>query len=127
MDIQHKSRRSNGRLVVAGLLVLCLAGFFATVWNYSRTHALTSQAAVQSNGNPSFLHAQFKPGSSIQAGQRVVVKIPDDPRPSRGGRIIHLSPEGLALIETDSPVTSAPGSKATVSIDGTVGPRPVPQ
>ena len=117
--------RSNGRVVSLALLALCVAGFLATVWNYSRNHSFASEASLNSNGTPSILTASFNLGSRIQEGQRVVIRVEGDSANARGGVIKNLTPQGLATIESDEPITAPPGSRATVSIDGTVAPQPV--
>ena len=117
--------RSNGRVVSLALLALCVAGFLATVWNYSRNHSFASEASLNSNGPPSILTASFNLGSRIQEGQRVVIRVEGDSANARGGVIKNLTPQGLATIESDEPITAPPGSRATVSIDGTVAPQPV--
>ena len=117
--------RSNGRVVSLALLALCVAGFLATVWNYSRNHSFASEASLNSNGTPSILTASFNLGSRIQEGQRVVIRVEGDSANARGGVIKNLTPQGLATIESDEPITAPPRSRATVSIDGTVAPQPV--
>lgn len=119
------AKRTNGRLVALILLAFCIAGFVATVWNYSRNNAFALSATLVSNGTPSFLSASFKPEAKIQQGQRVVIHISGDSTKARGGIIQKISPEGVATIAIDDPVTAPPGSKATVSIDGTIAPQPV--
>jgi multidrug resistance efflux pump len=113
--------RANGRIVALVLLALCIAAFLATVWNYSRNHAFASKASLESNGTPSILTASFNRESRIQVGQRVVIHIEGDSAKARGGVIKKLTTQGIAMIESDEPVTAPPGSRATVSIDGTVG------
>jgi multidrug resistance efflux pump len=117
--------RANGRIVALVLLALCIAAFLATVWNYSRNHSFASEASLDSNGTPSILTASFHPESRIQEGQRVVIHIEGDSAKARGGVIKKLTPQGIATIESDEPVTAPPRSRATVSIDGTVGPQPL--
>jgi len=117
--------RANGRLVALALLALCVAGFLATVWNYSRNHSFASEASLDSNGTPSIVTASFNLGSRIQEGQRVVISVEGDSEKVRGGVIKNLTAHGLATIESDEPITAPPRSRATVSIDGTVAPQPV--
>lgn len=117
--------RANGRIVALALLALCIAAFLATVWNYSRNHAFASEASLESNGTPSILTASFNPGSRIQEGQRVVIHIEGDSAKARGGVIKKLTPQGIATIESDEPVTAPRSSRATVSIDGTIAPQPI--
>lgn len=123
MNPSSQEGRANGRIVALVLLALCIAGFLATIWNYSRNHAFASEAFLDSNGTPSILSASFNPRSRIQEGQRVVIHIEGDSKKTRGGVIIKLTPQGIATIEIDEPVTAKPLSRATVSIDGTVGPQ----
>jgi hypothetical protein len=117
--------RSNGRLVAVALLALCVAGFLATIWNYSRNHSFAGEASLDSNGTPSILTASFNLGSRIQEGQRVVIRVEGDSANARGGVIKNLTPQGLATIQSDEPITAPLRSRATVSIDGTVAPQPV--
>ena len=117
--------RSNGRLVEVALLALCVAGFLATIWNYSRNHSFAGEASLDSNGTPSILTASFNLGSRIQEGQRVVIRVEGDSANARGGVIKNLTPQGLATIQSDEPITAPLRSRATVSIDGTVAPQPV--
>jgi hypothetical protein len=123
--MKNPTGRANGRLVALVLLALCVAGFLATVWNYSRNHSFASEALLDSNGTPSLLTASFNLGSRIQEGQRVVIRVEGDSAKARGGVIKSLTPHGLATIESDEPITAPPRSRATVSIDGTVAPQPV--
>jgi hypothetical protein len=123
--MKNPAGRANGRLVALTLLALCMAGFLATVWNYSRNHSFASEALLDSNGTPSILTASFNLGSRIQEGQRVVIRVEGDSAKARGGVIESLTPQGLATIESDEPITAPPRSRATVSIDGTVAPQPV--
>jgi hypothetical protein len=124
MNSASQAGRANGRMVALALLALCIAGFLATVWNYSRNHSFASEAFLESNGTPSILTASFNPGSRIQEGQRVVIHIEGDSAKARGGVIKKLTPQGIATIESDEPVTAPPRSRATVSIDGTIAPQP---
>jgi hypothetical protein len=126
MNAPAHANRSNGRLVALALLALCIAAFLATVWNYSRNHAFAGEASLISSGTPSILTASFNPDSKIQEGQRVVISIDGDSAKARGGLIKNLNPQGIATIESDEPVTAPTGSRATVSIDGTVAPQPLP-
>lgn len=123
--MKNPTGRANGRLVALVLLALCVAGFLATVWNYSRNHSFAIEALLDSNGTPSILTASFNLGSRIQEGQRVVIRVEGDSAKARGGVIKSLTPHGLATIESDEPITAPPRSRATVSIDGTVAPQPV--
>ena len=123
--MKNPAGRANGRLVALVLLALCVAGFLATVWNYSRNHSFASEASLDSNGTPSILTASFNPESGLQEGQRVVIRVEGDSAKARGGVIKNLTPQGLATIESDEPITAAPRSHATVSIDGTVAPQPI--
>lgn len=123
--MKNPTGRANGRLLALVLLALCVAGFLATVWNYSRNHSFASEALLDSNGTPSILTASFNLGSRIQEGQRVVIRVEGDSAKARGGVIKSLTPQGLATIESDEPITAPPRSRATVSIDGTVAPQPV--
>lgn len=120
------ARRASGRIVTLFLLALCVAAFLATVWNYSRNHAFARNASLDSNGMPSLLTASFDPESRIQAGHRVVIRIDGDPIKVRGGVIKNLTPQGIATIETDNQVMAPIHSKASVSIDGTIAPQPIP-
>ena len=117
--------RANGRSVALVLLALCIAAFLATVWNYSRNHSFASEASLDSNGTPSILTASFNPESGLQEGQRVVIRVEGDSAKARGGVIKNLTPQGLATIESDEPITASPRSRASVSIDGTVAPQPI--
>jgi hypothetical protein len=123
--MKNTAGRANGRLVALALLALCVAGFLATVWNYSRNHSFASEASLDSNGTPSIVTASFNLGSRIQEGQRVVISVEGDSEKVRGGVIKNLTAHGLATIESDEPITAPPHSRATVSIDGTVAPQPV--
>ena len=118
------ARRTSGRIVTLFLLALCIAGFLATVWNYSRNHAFAKNASLDSNAMPSVLTASFNPESRIQEGQRVVIRIDGDSVKVRGGAIKNLTPEGVATIETDEQATAPIHSKASISIDGTIAPQP---
>ena len=119
------TKNSNGRFVVVGLLILSLIAFGATVWNYSRNHSFASDASLDSNGTPSILTASFNLESRIQEGQRVVIRVEGDSAKARGGVIKNLTPQGLATIESDEPITAPLRSRATVSIDGTIAPQPI--
>ena len=119
------ARRINGRIVTLFLLALCIAGFLATVWNYSRNHAFAKNASLDSNAMPSVLTASFNPELRIQEGQRVVIRIDGDSVKVRGGAIKNLTPEGVATIETDEQATAPIHSKASISIDGTIAPQPI--
>ena len=119
------TRSHNGRRVVTLLLLLCFGGFIATLWNYTRNHPFSKNAILVSNTSPAQLVATFAPDAPIQKGQRVVVKIEGDSVPVRGGIITDISSTKEATISIDTEVTSADGSAATVSIDGTIAPQPV--
>jgi hypothetical protein len=123
--MKNPAVRANGRLVALTLLALCVAGFLATVWNYSRNHSFASEALLDSNGTPSILTASFNPELRLQEGQRVVIRVEGDSAKARGGVIKNLTPQGLATIESYEPITASPRSRASVSIDGTVGPQPI--
>lgn len=126
MSAPPKTNSSNGRFVALALLALCVAAFLATVWNYSRNHAFASAASLDSNGSPSILTAAFNPDARIQEGQRVVIRVKGDSANARGGVIKNLTPQGIATIQSDEQVTAPLGSRATVSIDGTVAPQLLP-
>ncbi|MFM8765192.1 MAG: hypothetical protein ACKOEZ_10210, partial [Spartobacteria bacterium] len=115
MNAPAKTGRSNGRLVALALLALCIVAFLATVWNYSRNHAFASEAKLISTGTPSILTASFNPDSRIQEGQRVVISVAGDSAKARGGVVKNLTPQGIATIQSDEPVTAPAGSRATVS------------
>jgi len=122
--MKNPAGRANGRLVALTLLALCVAGFFATVWNYSRNHAFASEASLTSNGTPSILTATFNSQSGIQNGQRVVIHIAGDSAKARGGVIKSLTPQGIATIECDEALDAPIRSRASVSVDGTMPPQP---
>ena len=122
--MKNPAGRANGRLVALTLLALCVAGFLATVWNYSRNHSFAGEASLDSNGTPSILTASFNPELRLQEGQRVVIRVEGDSAKARGGVIKNLTPQGLATIESDEPITAPLRSRATVSIDGTIAPQP---
>lgn len=118
------SRRKNGRLVIAGLLALCLSGFFATVWNYSRTHPFSSSATLIATGNTPMVKAVFDPPTPA-IGQRIVLKISGDSLPARGGTVVEYENPDTVLIAVDTPPDAPVGSAATASVDGTIGPIPL--
>jgi hypothetical protein len=120
-----KSTR-NGPAVALLVLALCAGGFLATVWNYSRTHPFAESAEVVSRDGATRIAAVFPSSRKIQPGQRVVVAIPEDTNPARGGSIVEISEQGEALILLDSGIPAPVGTRVTVSIDGTVGPQPLP-
>lgn len=126
MSKPAKTNRTNGRFVALALLALCVAAFLATVWNYSRNHAFASAASLDSNGSASILTAAFKTDAKIQEGQRVVIRVDGDSAKARGGVIKKLTAEGIATIQSDEQITAPLGARATVSIDGTVAPEPLP-
>lgn len=123
-----KSRSSkNGPAVALLVLGLCLGGFLATMWNYSRTHPFAESASVVSRDGAALIEAVFPASRTILPGQRVVVAFPDDSTRARGGTILAISDTGTATITLDSEIPAPAGTKVTVSIDGTVGPQPLPQ
>jgi hypothetical protein len=123
-----KSKPSkNGPRVALFVLALCLLAFLATVWNYSRTHPFADNATVVSRDGTLVIEAVFPPSRNILPGQRVVVAFPGDSTPARGGTILTLSESGTATISLDSEIPAPAGAKVTVSIDGTVGPQPLPE
>jgi hypothetical protein len=113
----------NGPIVTLAVLALCFAAFLATVWNYSRTHPFANNAEVALRDGIPGISAVFPGKTKVQSGQRVVVSIHGDPLPARGGTIREISQSGLAWITLDAPLSAPPGTPATVSIDGTVGPQ----
>lgn len=113
----------NGPLVALTVLALCVGGFLATTWNYSRTHPFAENAEVVLLDGAPRISAVFPVSKKIQAGQRVVVSIEGDPTPARGGTILEIDPSGRASIRLDTDLAASPGTLATVSIDGTVGPQ----
>lgn len=117
--MENKSpKRRNGRAVVAGLLLLCLAAFSATVWNYTRTHPFAAEATLVS---PSHVQADFSENSHLQKGQRAVVSI--SAIETKGGTIIEITEAGRTLIQMDSETSAPVGAVVHVNIDGTVGPQ----
>ena len=113
-------KRRNGRAVAIGLILLCLAGFLATVWNYTRTHPFASQATLL---NSTTVEAVFSNGANLKKGQRAVISISD--KEIKGGTILDITESGRALIQLDSEVSAVQGSAVHVNIDGTVGPQPI--
>lgn len=114
-------RRNNGRLVAISLVALCVVGFFATVWNYSRTHPFSTSAKLIA---PTSVEAEFNyPAPEI--GQRIILKINDDTASARGGTVVEKIGLSTVLITLDSPATVPPGAAVTASVDGTVGPVPL--
>lgn len=111
-------KRLSGRKVAFTLILICVAGFLATVWNYSRTHPFATEATVVS---PTTVEAIFAENLDLKKGQRAVVSIPG--KEIRGGTILEISESGRALIQMDSEVVVDTGTKALVNIDGTVGPQ----
>ena len=126
MNPPDETRRTRGPLVALFLLAICGTGFFATIWNYTRNHAFAQEAFVESNDSPSLITASFKPNARVQKGQRVVMHIEGDSVAARGGTITNLNSDGLTTIQSDEQVNAPLHSKVTVSIDGTLGPQPVP-
>jgi hypothetical protein len=118
-----KKKSRNGPIVALAVLALCVAAFFATTWNYSRTHPFADNAEVVLLDGAPRISAVFPVSKKIQTGQRVVVSIENDTIPARGGRIIEIDENGRSWIELDTEIPSPAGTRATVSIDGTVGPQ----
>jgi len=114
--------RVNGRIVLVGLIFICLMGFSGTIWNYTRNNPMTSEARLESTGAQAFVRADFGKNQRIKPGQRVIVKIVGDNTTTRSGIISACDNDGKVLIRIDAQVTAAPGSCATASIDGTLGP-----
>jgi hypothetical protein len=112
-------KRLSGRKVAFTLILVCGAGFLATIWNYSRTHPFATDATVVS---PTTVEAMFSKNLNLKKGQRAVVSIPG--MEIRGGTILEISDTGRALIQMDSDIGADTGTKALVNIDGTVGPQP---
>jgi hypothetical protein len=122
MTSKKTSSRLDGRVLAVGLFFLCAAAFSGTVWNYWRNNPLTLEATLQSTGSPAVVKARFPRTSNIHEGKRVVVQIAGDSQDARAGVVTQLDQERWTLIRIESPVTAKPGSYASVSIDGTVGP-----
>ncbi len=118
-----KKKSRNGPIVALAVLALCVAAFFATTWNYSRTHPFADNAEVVLRDGAPRISAVFPVSKKIQTGQRVVVSIENDTTPARGGTILEIDQSGRAWIELDTEIPSPAGTRATVSIDGTVGPQ----
>lgn len=116
-------RRNNGPAVAIGLVGLCIVGFLATVWNYSRTHPFSDSATLLQAGETPVVQAAFHPPPP-PTGQRIVLKITGDSASARGGTVVESSPDGTVLIAIDTPVDATPGASVTASVDGTVGPVP---
>ena len=110
-------KRRNGRAVAIGLILLCLAAFSLTVWNYTCTHPFANEAKLIS---PAQVKAIFSGNPTLQKGQRAVVSI--SATETKGGSIIEVSESGRALIQLDSEVSAPTGSRVHVNIDGTLGP-----
>ena len=111
-------KRRNGRAVAIGLILLCLAAFSLTVWNYTRTHPFANEASIIS---ASQVEALFTNRSNLQKGQRAVISISDNE--TKGGTVIEISETGRALIQMDSDTSAPAGTVVHVNIDGTVGPQ----
>lgn len=118
-----KKPSRNGPIVALVVLALCVGGFFATTWNYSRTHPFAEHAEVVLIDQAPGISAVFPASKKIQPGQRVVVSIVGDPTPARGGTIREIDQSGRASIILDTDLAAPSGTRATVSIDGTVGPQ----
>jgi len=122
MSSQKPPRRFDGRILGIGLLLLCAVAFSGTVWNYWRNNPLTLEATLQTSGNAPVVKARFARTANIHEGQRVVVQIAGDNQTSRAGVVTEINQDRWTLIRIESPVTAKPGSSASVSVDGTVGP-----
>ena len=122
MNKDIRPARVNGRIVIAGLILVCLLGFGGTIWNYTRNNPMSREARLESTGAQAFVRADFGSTRRIQVGQRVIVKIAGDNAPARSGIISSCENDGKVLIRIDAQVGAAPGSSATASIDGTLGP-----
>ena len=114
-------RRKNGRFVAISLIALCIVGFLATVWNYSRTHPFSTSAKLI---GPTSVEAEFN-YPAPETGQRIVLKINGDTVPARGGTVVEKIGLCTVLITIDSPTAVPPGATVTASVDGTVGPVPL--
>jgi multidrug resistance efflux pump len=114
--------RVSGRLVLVGLIFVCLLGFAGTIWNYTRNNPMTSAARVESTGAQSFVRADFGSTQKIQVGQRVIVKIAGDNTTARSGIISACEKDGKVLIRIDARISAPSGATATASIDGTLAP-----
>lgn len=117
MEINRPKRR-NGRNVALALILICIAGFLATVWNYSRTHPFANDATLLS---ASLVEASFPKEANLKKAQRAVISISG--KEIRGGTILEVSDSGKALIQMDAEVSAKAGTKVHVNIDGTVGPQ----
>ena len=115
----NRPKRRSGRAVALGLILICIAGFLATVWNYTRTHPIASEANLLS---ASMVEADFSKDTNLKKGQRAVISVAG--KEIRGGTILEISDSGRALIQMDSKVSGDAGTKVRVNIDGTVGPQP---
>lgn len=122
MISQKTPRRFDGRILALGLFLLCAFAFSGTVWNYWRNNPLTLEATLQTSGDAPIVKARFTRTSNVREGQRVVVRIAGDSTTVRAGVVTQLDQDRWTLIRIESPVTAKPGSSASVSIDGTVGP-----
>ena len=117
--MENKSpKRRNGRAVAIGLILLCLAAFSATVWNYTRTHPFANEAKLIS---PTQVEAIFSENPKLQNGHRAVVSL--SATETKGGSIIEISEGGQALIQLDSETSTPAGARVHVNIDGTIGPH----
>lgn len=117
MEANPPNRR-NGRVVAIGLILLCLAAFAATVWNYTRTHPFANEATLISATQ---VEAIFSENPKLQNGQRAVVSISE--AETKGGTVIEISETGRAVIQLDSEVSAPAGSRVHVNIDGTLAPQ----
>ena len=122
MSSKKPPRRLDGRILAIGLFLLCAVAFSGTVWNYWRNNPLTLEATLQTSGGAPVVKAKFARTANIHEGQRVVVQIAGDSQDARAGVVTQLDQDRWTLIRIESPVTAKPGSSASVSIDGTVGP-----
>ena len=120
MTSKKTSSRLDGRVLAVGLFFLCAAAFSGTVWNYRRNNPLTLEATLQSTGSPAVVKARFPRTSNIHEGKRVVVQIEGDSVVARAGVVTSLEKDNWTLIRIESPVTTPVGSRASVSIDGTI-------
>lgn len=118
LAMETRPKRRNGRAVVLGLFLLSLAGFSATVYNYTRTHPFAAEATLVSPGQ---VQADFPRSSHLQKGQRAVVSI--SANETKGGTILEITEAGRALIQMDSETSEPVGTPVHVNIDGTVGPQ----
>lgn len=116
------SKQGNGKALVVAMLTLAIVACLGTVWNYSRYHRATRDAALHQDETGTWVSARFSHPDILRVGQRAIVTFDPEPRVRHIGRVDAIEADTSVRIGFQEVPVFPPQTRASVSVDAAVPP-----